>query len=107
VGGWPGLVDKDPNTFLLGAKAIVVRDGDNGRKLDLQPPPLTDLARAQTTRLKAAGVELHVLERYGIENYFPREAVEKVRAPSITVPIVAFSVASNAALAATSMVCCA
>jgi hypothetical protein len=79
VGGWSGLANKDPSIFLLGAKeAIVVMDGDNGRKLDVQPPPLTDLAREQTARLKAGGVELRVLERYGIENYFPRGAVERV-----------------------------
>jgi hypothetical protein len=79
VGGWGGLVNKDPYIFLLGAKeAIVVMDGDNGRKLDAQPPPLTDLAREQTARLRAAGVELRILERYGIENYFPRQAVEMV-----------------------------
>ena len=79
VGGWGGLVNKDPNIFLLGAKeAIVIMDGDDGRKLDLEPPPLTDLAREQTARLRAVGVELRVLERFGIENYFPREAVEKV-----------------------------
>jgi hypothetical protein len=66
--------------FLLWAKeAIVVMDGDeNGRKPHLQPSSYTDLARAQTTRLKAAGVELQVLEGYGIENYFPRQTVEKV-----------------------------
>jgi hypothetical protein len=79
VGGWSGLIKKDPNIFLLGAKeAIVVMDGDNGRELDVQPPPLTGLAREQTARLKTAGVELRVLERYGIESYFPREAFEKV-----------------------------
>ena len=79
VGGWSGLVNKDPNIFLLGAKeAIVVMDGDNGRKLDAQALPLTDQARQQTARLKANGVELRVLERYGIENYFPLQAIETV-----------------------------
>ena len=56
----------------------MIMDGDDGRKLDLEPPPLTDLAREQTARLRAVGVELRVLECFGIENYFPREAVEKV-----------------------------
>jgi hypothetical protein len=79
VGGWCRLAHKDPNILLKGAKeAIVVMDGDIGRKLDIQPPPLTDLARQQTARLRAAGVELRILQRYGIENYFPRDAVEKV-----------------------------
>ena len=37
---------------------------------------LTPKAWSQTTRLRAAGIELRVLERYGIENYFPRHALE-------------------------------
>jgi hypothetical protein len=77
VGGWSTLENKDPQAFLRGAKeAIVVMDGDNGRKLDKKGRPLTGRARTQTTRLKAAGIELRVLGRYGIENYFPRHALE-------------------------------
>jgi hypothetical protein len=79
AGGWPGLVNKDPHVFLRGAKAaIVVMDGDDGRKLRKKNRPLTRTAKKQEARLKAAGVELRVLRRYGIENYFPRRALEKV-----------------------------
>ena len=75
TGGWPGLVNKDPNVFLRGAKAvIVVMDGDDGRKLRKENRPLTRMAKKQGARLKTAGVELRVLRRYGIENYFPRRA---------------------------------
>jgi hypothetical protein len=77
VGGWPALVNKDPHAFLRGAReAIVVMDGDNGRKLNKASRPPTDLAREQERRLRAAGVELRVLRCYGIENYFPRHALE-------------------------------
>jgi hypothetical protein len=79
VGGWPALAKKDPDGFLRGAKgAIVVMDGDNGRRLDKRNRPLTVIARQQERRLSAAGVELRVLQRYGIENYFPRAALESV-----------------------------
>jgi hypothetical protein len=79
VGGWPALVNKDPHAFLRGAKeAIVIMDADNGRKLNKADRPYTQQAREQERRLRAAGVELRVLLRYGIENYFPRHALEAV-----------------------------
>lgn len=79
VGGWSALVRKDPTSFLRGAKcAIVVMDGDNGRRLNESGRPLTQLAMAQAKRLTEVGVELRVLERFGIENYFPRRALEAV-----------------------------
>jgi hypothetical protein len=79
VGGWPGLRNKDPEFLLLGSKAvIVVMDGDEGRNLSRQDRPLTRIARKQQARLAAHGIELRVLQRYGIENYFPRAAVERV-----------------------------
>jgi hypothetical protein len=79
VGGWNALVKKDPNSFLRGAKeVIVVMDGDRGRELSKEGMPFTDLAREQEARLRAAGMELRVLERYGIENYFPQKALESV-----------------------------
>lgn len=79
VGGWSGLRHKDPNAWLLGAKAvIVIMDGDEGRKLDKPKKPLTKQARLEEKRLAAFGIELHVLQRYGIENYFPQTAVEKL-----------------------------
>jgi hypothetical protein len=79
VGGWPALVNKDPHAFLRGAKeAIVIMDGDNGRKLDKEDRPYTQQAKEQEKRFQAAGVELRILRRYGIENYFPRHALEAV-----------------------------
>jgi hypothetical protein len=79
VGGWPGLRNKDPDFLLLGSKAvIVVMDGDEGRRLSKHNRQLTPMAREQATRLAAHGIELRVLQRYGIENYFPQAAVERV-----------------------------
>jgi len=79
VGGWPGLRNKDPDFLLLGSKSvIVIMDGDEGRKLSSPDQPLTDLAQEEQERLASHGIELHVLRRYGIENYFPQAAVERV-----------------------------
>jgi hypothetical protein len=79
VGGWSGLRNKDPDFLLLGAKAvIVVVDGDEGRELSSPDQPLTEVAEREQSRLAKHGIELYVLRRYGIENYFPRAAVERV-----------------------------
>jgi len=78
VGGWSGLRNKDPNVLLLSSKSvIVVMDGDEGRKLSKRNRPLTDAAREQQRRLAKHGIDLRVLRRYGIENYFPQGAVER------------------------------
>jgi hypothetical protein len=79
VGGWEGLRAKEPAAFLVGAKkAIIVMDGDNGRKLTKPARPLTKMAKLEERRLAKVGVELYVLQRYGIENYFPQGAIELV-----------------------------
>lgn len=79
VGGWSGLRNKDPDFLLLGSKAvIVVMDGDEGRRLSSPDQPLTDAAQEEQKRLANHGIEVHVLRRYGIENYFPQAAVERV-----------------------------
>jgi len=79
VGGWPGLLNKEPDFLLLGSKAvIIVMDGDGGRQFSRSDRPLTEAAEEEQSRLARHGIELHVLRRYGIENYFPRAAVEGV-----------------------------
>ena len=79
VGGWPNLGAKDAGYFQHGChEAVVVMDGDLGRKLTKNKKPLTDMAKAQKKRLGALGAGLHVLERYGMENYFPQSALETV-----------------------------
>ena len=78
VGGWSGLRQKDPNVLLVISKAvIVVMDGDEGRNLSKRNRPLTNMAREQQRRLARYGIDLCVLRRYGIENYFPKSAVEQ------------------------------
>ena len=80
VGGWSGLIgEPDPNLWLLGAKeAIMILDGDQGRYLTKRNKPESKLTKDERKRLAAFPVKLHVLERYGIENYFPQHALEKV-----------------------------
>jgi hypothetical protein len=79
IGGWPNLRGRDPQNLLLGCKeAILVMDGDLGRHLTKNDKPFTKLARHEQQRLARFPIEFHVLERYGIENYFPRTALEKV-----------------------------
>jgi len=79
IAGWPVLRNKDPDFLLLGSSAaIVIMDGDQGRELHKHDQPLTDLAEKQKNRLVRHGIDLHVLRRYGIENYIPQYAVERV-----------------------------
>ena len=85
VGGWSQLPQKDPTLFMLGCKgAIVVMDGDEGRYLRKRNRPLTSLAKRERARLAASGVELLVLNRYGIENYFSKSAMESVLGRDLT-----------------------
>ena len=85
VGGWSQLPLKDPSLFMLGCKAaIVVMDGDQGRHLTKRNCPLTTIARRENARLAASGVELFVLNRYGIENYFSKQAMESVVGRDLT-----------------------
>jgi hypothetical protein len=85
VGGWGQLPQKDPTLFMLGCKgAIVVMDGDEGRHLRKRNRPLTALAKREKARLAASGVELLVLNRYGIENYFSKSAMEIILGRDLT-----------------------
>jgi hypothetical protein len=73
------LRNKDPEFLLLGSSAvIVIMDGDQGREFAKQGRPLTAIAKEQKSRLARHGIDLYVLRRYGIENYLPRHAVERV-----------------------------
>lgn len=85
VGGWPNLAAKDPHSFEHGCKeALIVMDGDQGRRFDRPGRPLTQRARDQARRFVGLPVELHVLERYGIENYFPQAAFQAVVGRDLT-----------------------
>jgi adenylate kinase family enzyme len=79
VGGWPGLMNREPERWLDGCReAIIVMDGDNGRVLTKRQKPLTPAAKNAYRSLSSLPIRLYVLERYGIENYFPRSGCEKV-----------------------------
>ncbi|MGA2113127.1 MAG: hypothetical protein ABSH56_00045 [Bryobacteraceae bacterium] len=80
VGGWGGLLsESEPERWLDGCRqAIVVMDGDVGRKLNKRTRPLTNEAKTIVRRFAKHPLKLHVLRRYAIENYFPRNACEAV-----------------------------
>jgi hypothetical protein len=80
VGGWGNLRAKpDPNVWLLGCKeAIMVMDGDEGRHLTKRGKPYTKIAKEERKKLSGLPIDLRILERYGIENYFPQGVFEKV-----------------------------
>lgn len=80
VGGWPNLLAKaDPERWLDGCQqAVIVMDGDRGRDLRNNKKPLTQEARKAKSVLRDYPIRLHVLKRYGIENYFTQRACEQV-----------------------------
>lgn len=80
VHGWPGLQQvKDPNEWLTQCnEAVIIMDGDNGRKLKKAKQPLTNLARTEQAKLRGFPITLVVLNKYGIENYFTQAAMEAV-----------------------------
>lgn len=79
VSGWPtALSEHQPDRWLDGCRqAIMILDGDRGRKRR-NPEELSDDARKLQRRFANHPLQLKVLRRYGIENYFPRHAVETV-----------------------------
>jgi hypothetical protein len=56
----------------------MVLDGDEGRHLRKRGKPYTKLAREECRKLSGVPIDLRILERYGIENYFPQQVFEKV-----------------------------
>ncbi len=80
VGGWSNLrSESDPNNWLLGCKeAMIIMDGDEGRRLTKRGKPYTKIAKEERNKLAGFPIELRILERYGIENYFPRKVLEEV-----------------------------
>jgi hypothetical protein len=80
VGGWPQLVaEREPERWLDGCRRVVIiMDADNGRNLTKSKRPESRLAEDIRKRFADFAIGLHVLRRYGIENYFPRNACEKV-----------------------------
>jgi len=79
--GWKNVLSAqfDVGPLLDGFQhVILVLDGDRGRDWKQPGHPLNADAQRVIAKLGQAGVQVHILERYGIENYFSREAFEAV-----------------------------
>jgi len=81
IGGWHNILspnyDFDP--LWDGCRDVVmIMDGDKGRWLSEPGRPLSPNGVRLQSRLEAVGIKLHVLMRYGIENYFTQKAMEAV-----------------------------
>jgi hypothetical protein len=78
VGGWPMLSSRPPDRWLDGCReAVIIMDGDSGRRLNKRGKPYTTTAKNAFAAVRGLPITLHVLERYGIENYFTRDALEE------------------------------
>lgn len=79
VGGWPSLLDRPVDRWLDGCREVFfIMDGDNGREYGKPTLRLSSVAKTAFQRFQHRPIHLHVLERYGIENYFTQAAMEAV-----------------------------
>ena len=81
IGGWSELRNPDfPFERLWDGclDVILIADGDNGRDWNRPGRPLSTDGADLLRRLDAIGVTGFVLQRYGLENYFTRAAVDAV-----------------------------
>ncbi len=86
IGGWGEL--SNPNWPLERLwdgclDVVVIADGDNGRDWTRADRALSDVGKSLMKRLEDVGVTGFVLNRYGIENYFSKAAVEAVLGPIV------------------------
>ncbi len=81
VGGWANIENPNRDQLRLADGCydlIVVMDGDRGRDMALAERPISAVGRNVERLLRAVGIDLRILERYGLENYFSRAALEAV-----------------------------
>ena len=81
VGGWPNLLAQDdPLRWLDGCReaAIIMDGGGGGRDLQCSEKPFANNARKALRLFQGYPIKLHVLNRHGIEHYFPHSVCEKV-----------------------------
>jgi hypothetical protein len=79
VGGWPNFLLKEPERWLDGCRhAVIILDGDVGRSLKKSGKPYTTDGKRAIQLCKPHAITLRILQRYGIENYFPQHACEAV-----------------------------
>lgn len=86
IGGWSELRNSDfPFERLWDGclDVILIADGDNGRDWGRPSRPLSTDGADLLRRLQAIGVTGFVLQRYGLENYFTRAAVDTVLGTTI------------------------
>jgi hypothetical protein len=87
LGGWRNILSPHwrPERLWDGCRDLVVLlDGDKGRDFRLAGHPLNADARRVEEKLAAAGIDLIVLERYAIENYFCENACVQVLGPAVS-----------------------
>jgi hypothetical protein len=86
IGGWSELGNPDfPLERLWDGclDILLIADGDNGRDWSRPERPLSPVGAALIKRLEALGVTGFVLQRYGLENYFSKAAVQAVLGPAV------------------------
>ena len=86
LGGWDRILSRSwpPDRLRDGCHDLVVLlDGDKGRDFSVAGHPLSANALRVRQILEDVGVELLVLERYAIENYFSQQACEEVLGPNL------------------------
>jgi hypothetical protein len=81
LGGWNNILNPHWSASSLGDGCrdfAILLDGD--RAYDYSRPGLVEKADARTflNGLRRDGIEVRVLDRYGLENYFPQHAFEAV-----------------------------
>lgn len=90
LGGWNEVLSEKwraEDLFENCKDLIVIMDGDRGRDLKKPSRPIkTDKEmKLFLKKLRHAGIECHILERYGFENYFPQHAFESVLGNKVNV----------------------
>ncbi len=89
IGGWAQILaaEWNPQTLADGCHDwVVLMDGDRARDFGASGFPIRPdpEVRAALAKFERVGVKPHVLERYAIENYFPRAAFEAVVGAAVT-----------------------
>jgi hypothetical protein len=86
INGWASILTPEwkPTGLWDGCHdLIVILDGDRARDFSKAKRPLRSEIAAVTRKLKHAGIDYVILERYALENYFSQSAYEKVFGPQV------------------------
>ena len=81
VGGWTTILNSQWTPVRLGDGCrdfVMLLDGDGAYDYERPGLVMRPERRRVVTRLREAGIDVSVLERYGLENYFGRHAFEAV-----------------------------